>query len=127
MHLISAMFDSQRVIDAYMDLHQWRTCYRSLLRATNLLHDHKHLQLGVIPTDDVADIMLSNQISKDFFKKREDGEDEVAAAAAAAVEDKHGPIKIVGSLESFIVRLEDEYIKSLQQINPHTQVSTIEY
>ena len=39
------------------------------------------------------------------------------------VEDKTGPIKIVGSLESFIVRLEDEYNKSLQQINPHTQVS----
>lgn len=38
------------------------------------------------------------------------------------VDDKTGPIKIVGSLESFIVRLEDEYTKSLQQINPHTQV-----
>lgn len=39
------------------------------------------------------------------------------------VEDKTGPLKIVGSLESFIVRLEDEYTKSLQQINPHTQAS----
>ena len=38
------------------------------------------------------------------------------------MDDKTGPIKIVGSLESFIVRLEDEYNKSLQQINPHTQV-----
>ena len=38
------------------------------------------------------------------------------------VDDKTGPIKIVGSLESFIVRLEDEYTKSLQQIDQHTRV-----
>ena len=46
MHLISAMFDSQRVIDDYMDLQQWRTCYRSLYRVTSLLRDSKGLVLG---------------------------------------------------------------------------------
>jgi hypothetical protein len=46
MHLISAMFDSQRVIDDYMDLQQWRTCYRSLFRVTALLNDSKTLVLG---------------------------------------------------------------------------------
>lgn len=46
MHLISAMFDSQRVIDDYMDLQQWRTCYRSLYRVTSLLRDSKGLILG---------------------------------------------------------------------------------
>lgn len=85
MHLISAMFDSQRgkhqlppflystsssflhctydtswmtsdmryhyfffqsVIDDYMDLQQWRTCYRSLFRVTSLLHESKGLILG---------------------------------------------------------------------------------
>ena len=117
MHLISAMFDSQRVIDDYMDLQQWRTCYRSLLRVTSLLHDNEALVLGVIPSEDVADILLSSQISKDFLKKQ-DEEEEVEKP-----DDKTGPIKIVGSLETFLVRLEDEYTKSLQQINPHTQVS----
>jgi len=116
MHLISAMFDSQRVIDDYMDLQQWRTCYRSLLRVTSLLHDNEALVLGVIPSEDVADILLSSQISKDFLKKQ-DEEEEVEKP-----DDKTGPIKIVGSLETFLVRLEDEYTKSLQQINPHTQV-----
>lgn len=116
MHLISAMFDSQRVIDDYMDLQQWRTCYRSLLRVTTLLHEKKDLVLGMIPSEDVADIMLGNQLNKDFLKKREGEEEEVK------VDDKTGPIRIVGSLESFLVRLEDEYTKSLQQINPHTQV-----
>jgi hypothetical protein len=31
-------------------------------------------------------------------------------------------MQVVGSIESFVLRLEDEYTKSLQQINPHTQV-----
>ena len=115
MHLISAMFDSQRVIDDYMDLNQWRTCYRSLLRVVFLLHDNKALTLGVMPNDD--DGLLSSQISKDFLKRRDDEPEEEKP------DDKTGPIRIVGSLETFLVRLEDEYTKSLQQINPHTQVS----
>jgi hypothetical protein len=40
------MFDSQRVIDDYMDLQQWRTCYRSLFRVTALLNDSNTLVLG---------------------------------------------------------------------------------
>ena len=119
MHLISAMFDSQRVIDDYMDLNQWRTCYRSLLRVVFLLHDNKALTLGVMPNDD--DGLLSSQISKDFLKRRDDDPDEEKP------DDKTGPIRIVGSLETFLVRLEDEYTKSLQQINPHTQVRRVGY
>jgi translation initiation factor 3 subunit C len=37
------------------------------------------------------------------------------------VPDDPNVIKVVGNIESFILRLEDEYTKSLQQINPHTQ------
>ena len=35
---------------------------------------------------------------------------------------KRGFLQVVGNLEAFIARLEDEYTKSLQQINPHTKV-----
>jgi Eukaryotic translation initiation factor 3 subunit 8 N-terminus len=96
-------------------------------------------------------VTLASQLNKDFLKKR-DNEDDIEVTLtlpslptptsccpsspvlqtlisnllllfqAEVVDDKTGPIKIVGSLESFIVRLEDEYTKSLQQINPHTQV-----
>ena len=34
------------VIDDYMDLQQWRTCYRSLYRVTSLLKESKNLILG---------------------------------------------------------------------------------
>lgn len=34
---------------------------------------------------------------------------------------KTGVLKVVGSLSSYMMRLGDEYTKSLQSINPHTQ------
>ena len=77
MHLISAMFDSQRVIDDYMDLQQWRTCYRSLYRITSLLKEGKNLVLGVISNEDSTDVTLASQLNKDFLKKRDDDEAEV--------------------------------------------------
>jgi translation initiation factor 3 subunit C len=117
MHLISAMFDSQRVIDDYMDLQQWRTCYRSLLRVTNILNENPSLVLGVMASEDVTDVILASQVKK---LPKKDGEEEEEVPKEK--DDKTGPIRIVGSLESFIIRLEDEYTKSLQQINPHTQV-----
>ena len=121
MHLISAMFDSQRVIDDYMDLQQWRTCFRSLLRVTNLLTENKALSLDIVANEDVTDVVLGSQIKRDFIKKNEEDSEEISKPADKNV------IRVVGSLESFILRLEDEYIKSLQQINPHTKVSSLRF
>ena len=36
--------------------------------------------------------------------------------------DEAGCVKVVGNLLTYVTRLEDEYVKSLQHINPHTQV-----
>ena len=72
------MFDSQRVIDDYMDLQQWRTCYRSLYRITSLLKEGKNLVLGVISNEDSTDVTLASQLNKDFLKKRDDDEAEVS-------------------------------------------------
>lgn len=62
------------VIDDYMDLQQWRTCYRSLFRVTSLLNDSKSLVLGVISNEDSTDVTLASQLNKDFLKKRDDEE-----------------------------------------------------
>ena len=35
--------------------------------------------------------------------------------------DEAGCVKVVGNLLTYVTRLEDEYVKSLQHINPHTQ------
>ena len=100
MHLISAMFDSLRSIDDFMDLSQWNSCFRSLNRVVSLLSQHSDLRLRLF------------------------GEDEEGSAAAAPrkEDEKVSFISVAGSLESFIVKLEEEYNKSLQQINPHTKV-----
>ena len=112
MHLISAMFDANRSIDDYMDIQQWRSCYRCLSRVVTLLAENKSLVLGVITTEELSDFVLASQNGK---KETEE---------VAPVEDKdENVIRVVGTLEAFIVLLEKEYTKSLQQINPHTQVT----
>lgn len=114
MHLISAMFDSHRSIDDYMELQQWRTCHRSLTRILTLLESSKKLILGTIGSDEVSDLLVGAHLKA---VKKEEEETEVKS------EENKNLLKVVGSIDTFILRLEDEYTKSLQQINPHTQVS----
>ena len=109
MHLISNMLDSQRSIDDYLEHNQWRTCYRSLYRVVTLMEANKKLSLGTIAGDEATDISNSTLMK-------------VAEVAAPATAVDPSVIKVVGSMESFIIRLQDEYTKSLQQINPHTKV-----
>ena len=109
MHLISNMLDSQRSIDDYLEHHQWRTCYRSLYRVVSLMETNKKLTFASHSSDDAADLGVAAHLK------------------AAAVEEEVVPtdpnvLKVAGSIASYIVRLQDEYTKSLQQINPHTKV-----
>ena len=114
MHMISAMFDSNRSIDDYMDIQQWRSCYRCLNRVVTLLTSNSKLVLGVITTEELTDFVLATQT----------GKKEVEEVVPAESKDEN-IVRVVGTLEAFIVLLEKEYTKSLQQINPHTQVTHI--
>ena len=117
MHLIAAMFDANRSLDEYMDLHTWRTCRGCMLRIVRLLETHKEIVLGLISSEEATDLVMANHIQSDLMKNKQD-EDEASAAAA-----KKNPneLKLVGSLENYLIRLQDEYTKSVQQINPHSQ------
>jgi translation initiation factor 3 subunit C len=108
MHLISTLFDSHRSIDDYMSLEQWRHCYRCLVRVMELLDQDKTIVLTTVAAEDSPEYLASGPL-----KKKTEEEDSAV---------RPGVLRVVGSLESFVARLEDEYIKSLQQINPHTQV-----
>ena len=121
-HLISAMYESHPGIDDYMELHEWRNCFRYLMRITTLLNTNTDIILGLMPTEDVTDLVLASQINSDLMKKK-DLTEPAAAEAEVADKPKDSVLYVVGTLESFIARLEEEYTKSLQQINPHTQVS----
>eukprot|EP01034_Spumella_vulgaris_P021628 gene21628-27667_t len=114
MHLISAMFDSHRSIDDYMEHNQWRTCHRSLTRIMGLLEADRKLVLGTVASDEVSDVLVGAHMRA----KKDEEEEEVV------VKVDENLLKVVGSVESFILRLEDEYTKSLQQINPHTKKGT---
>lgn len=130
MHLVSVMYDSHRVIDDYMNLPTWRTAFRYIMRVVTLLESDLSLKLGMVPSDDAT---VSSGGTTSLMKKATGGgdqpEDEAAAeekgeAESPASNSSPDTIRVVGTLETFLVRLEGEYTKSLQQINPHTQVST---
>jgi translation initiation factor 3 subunit C len=111
MLLISSMYDGARGIDDFMDVWQWRTCYRSLARIGNLLNAQPELCLGAMPSEDVSNI------GANVFKGAREEKDESDQLAADP-----NVVNVVGSLGGFVQRLEDEYTKALQQINPHTSV-----
>jgi translation initiation factor 3 subunit C len=134
MHLISSMFDYNRNIDDYMDHQQWRTCHRSLNRICRLLEANPKVILGVLNPEEVVDLQQQQQgrvalsIGGAVTATGDAAGNVVGDASGASVAASAEPldpnvIRAVGTLESFALRLEDEYIKSLQQINPHTQVS----
>lgn len=124
MYLIASLFDSHKAIDEYMELHDWRTGYRYMTRILNILEKNKSIALGVMDEEDITDIILSSssQIKKGDDIK-EDGTVPLKSNVITDSVNATGPIKIVGSLETFVTRLDEEYTKSLQQINPHTQVN----
>ena len=117
MHFISAMFDSHKAIDDYMELNKWRTCHNCMQRVVTLLEENKDIVLGLLPSEDVSDSVLNLQVKMG-------GKSGVEEAGLGEASDgvKRGFLQVVGNLEAFIARLEDEYTKSLQQINPHTKV-----
>lgn len=117
MNLISVMYDSHRVIDDYMDLHTWRTAFRCLMRVVALLSENLELVLGMLPSEDATQ---ASGGSSTLMKKNGEAVEE----APVDEEKADNVIKVVGALETFLSRLEGDFTKSLQQINPHTQVST---
>lgn len=117
MHLISAMFDSQRSIDDFMELLQWRTAHRSLARIVGLLDSHRKLVLSTVGSDEVSEVLVGAHM-------RAVKEEPLEEDGAEASKSDPNRLKVVGSVESFVLRLADEYTKALQQINPHTKVRT---
>ncbi len=113
MHLIAAIKDNKS-IDEYLDLQSWRSCHSSLTRIVSILNENKNLVLSLFSNEDAMEFTLANKIDNEFIKKKIDEPQETTI--------KSDVINVVGSLDSFLTRLEEEYIKSLQQINPHTQV-----
>lgn len=117
MFYVSTIFDiaAASSIDDYLDHMKWRTAFKSISRVLTLLNSNTNLFVDVVAAADIAEISAIG--SSDLMKK--------SMADGAEVEEEKAPVNpnavhAVGNLETFLIRLEDEYTKSLQQINPHT-------
>ncbi|CAM9880819.1 unnamed protein product, partial [Scytosiphon promiscuus] len=112
MYLVSSMFDTLRNIDELMETSMWKSCREYINRVTDLLEARPELTLGQMGNEVVADLLQAGT-------GVEVDESEVADVVAEV--EKTGVLKVVGSLSLYMIRLGDEYTKSLQSINPHTQ------
>ncbi|CAN0117315.1 unnamed protein product, partial [Ectocarpus sp. 4 AP-2014] len=112
MYLVSAMFDTLRNIDEFMETSMWKSCREYISRVADLLESRPELTLGQMGNEVVADLIQAGT-GVDV--------DESEVADVLAEVEKTGVLKVVGSLSLYMIRLGDEYTKSLQSINPHTQ------
>lgn len=95
LHIISAQFDMVGSMSTHMQVPTWKSCVTNLLRLVSLLRENGHISL--VRSDDLV--------------ARPEKEDLLAGA----------PVTLAGSLCAFVERLDDEYTKSLQNIDPHTK------
>ena len=145
MHVIAAQFGLQRTLDDYMDTSTWKTCASYLQRIASVLDDGYKLVPEVIDEADlIAGAGDANKIKKaakaangamaavsadekliNPHTGQPETEDERAERLrlekeATLTEEEKKQIPIVGSLSLHLVRLEEEYTKSLQKISHHS-------
>ena len=139
MHLVSAQFDQVRNLDDYMESTLWTSCATAVERVTTLLSENKELTLKLMSADDIADLRVSaaattsaaklKKMETELLTNPHNGEaettqqrdDREAEEKRAKLSDEEkNCLKVAGSLSVFMNRLEEEYTKSLQKINPHT-------
>ena len=140
MHVITAQFDLQRTMDDYMPTNTWKSCANYLQRVTSVLDDG--YSLGQATVDEtignagknmklasgVVNVMAAVGAEETFLNphtNQEETEDERAErlrleADATMTDEEKKVIPVMGSLAMFLNRLEEEYVKSLQHISPHT-------
>jgi translation initiation factor 3 subunit C len=93
--LISAQFDISGSMSTHMPIPIWKKCVNNLLRISKLLQENAHITL-----------------TEDEEPETRPAPDEILAGA---------PVQLWGSLCAFCERLDDEYFKSMQSIDPHTK------
>eukprot|EP00613_Pedinella_sp_CCMP2098_P076133 CAMPEP_0171939554 /NCGR_PEP_ID=MMETSP0993-20121228/36399_1 /TAXON_ID=483369 /ORGANISM="non described non described, Strain CCMP2098" /LENGTH=957 /DNA_ID=CAMNT_0012581419 /DNA_START=43 /DNA_END=2912 /DNA_ORIENTATION=- len=116
-HLIAAHLDMQRNMDDYLLLADWKACFKFLMRVMEVLETDEALRLGSVGTDYTAEIQLASQGA---LKPLTDADKERALKEAEEASST-GVIQVMGNLFSLVTRLDDEYTRALQKINPHTE------
>mmetsp|Transcript_51455 Transcript_51455/g.117053 ORF Transcript_51455/g.117053 Transcript_51455/m.117053 type:complete len:1013 (+) Transcript_51455:114-3152(+) len=111
-HLMASHLDTVRNMDDFLALGDWRKCHQHLSRTMEMLEADPALTLGAVAADDIADMILAGQ-GKIEAKEGDEAEGEA--------KERGSVVRVMGSLNSLVTRLDEEYTKALQQINPHTE------
>ena len=115
-HLIASHLDTQRNMDDFLVLDDWRKCHGNMMRIVEVLEADERLRIEPASPDDLADMILAQQSGLAPLTDADREKTEEATAAAK----KSGVIKMMGNLYSLVARLDEEYTKALQKIDPHT-------
>ncbi|KAJ3045015.1 Translation initiation factor 3 subunit c [Rhizophlyctis rosea] len=94
--LIPARFDFTPTTTGFMSMEMWRSTLMEINELFTLLEENAHLSISDFIDEEV-----------------DDNAEEVKANAGT-------PLQIRGNLGSFVDRIDDEFTKSLQNIDPHT-------
>ena len=136
MHYVSAQFDRIRNIDSFLPRKLWKECHRCLSRVVSALDAERDIKLGALNTDDMAATAVLHKATsqKEETKvevKAEDGtetkkqEAPMQVVGASTQDDQldidaSGVLHVPGDLGAYVSRLEEQYTKALQKIDPHT-------
>eukprot|EP01113_Clastostelium_recurvatum_P043155 TRINITY_DN708_c0_g1_i7.p1 TRINITY_DN708_c0_g1~~TRINITY_DN708_c0_g1_i7.p1 ORF type:complete len:1073 (-),score=341.18 TRINITY_DN708_c0_g1_i7:156-3374(-) len=106
MHLVSAHFDANPSMASYMPVQLWRNSYKYLARIMTILAKNTSLVLVEDQADPEAASLSASTSSLNASSDSVSGESSVVSGGS--------------SLVAYIERLDDEFVKSLQVIDPHT-------
>ncbi|TDH65348.1 hypothetical protein CCR75_001355 [Bremia lactucae] len=125
MYLVgTSVFDTSSKIDRVMSARHWKQVQTNVCTILNLLEKNPEFSLAPLSSEDQADMVRAG-------REKVTAAQIAAAAAEEAEQDLHfvdtlppagtkGTIKVSGDLVTFVERLSEEYIKALQQTDPHT-------
>lgn len=106
-HLISSQFDVNRSATGSMPVAMWKSCHDNLNKMLNILEQNPGISLHDLDVDEKPATFPTEAESENMSSFEMEEEQELKLVS--------------GNLVAFIQRLDDEYTKSLQSIDPHTK------
>ncbi|OQS04090.1 eukaryotic translation initiation factor 3 subunit C [Thraustotheca clavata] len=121
MYMVGAqMFDTASKIDKVLSTRLWKLAHADMQNILDILEKNPGFTLAPLTSEDQADLVLVSATRGNNDPAAEEEEEDTGAADHLPAAGGKGVIKVSGDLAAFIERLNDEYTKSLQQMDPHT-------